>query len=131
MSDLTRSFLDTTPPHLETGWAMVANSIPKKLEGLKVGFYSGLVGLDRITLSRFLRAEKARIEIFASPEQLAESLRAGHIEAGVSEALMARQIAGTIDSQVAWLPESLGRYPSRVRAVERRPHAETAASRHY
>jgi hypothetical protein len=90
---------------------MVANSVPKKLEGLKVGFYSGLVGLDRITLSRFLQAEKARVEIFASAEVLAESLRAGRIEAGVSEALMARQIAGTIDSQVFWLPESLGRYP--------------------
>jgi ABC-type amino acid transport substrate-binding protein len=111
VSDLTRSFLDTTLPHLETGWAMVANSIPKKLEGLKVGFYSGLVGLDRIALSRFLQAEKARIEIVASAEVLTENLRAGRIQAGVSEALMARQIAGTIDSQVAWLPESLGRYP--------------------
>jgi ABC-type amino acid transport substrate-binding protein len=111
VSDLTRSFLDTTPPYLETGWAMVANSIPKKLKGLKVGFYSGLVGLDRIALSRFLQAEKARVEIIASAEVLTESLRTGRIEAGVSEALMARQIAGTIDSQVAWLPELLGRYP--------------------
>ena len=30
---------------------------------------------------------------------------------GLSEALMARQIAGTLGVQVAWLPESLGRYP--------------------
>jgi ABC-type amino acid transport substrate-binding protein len=111
VSDLTRSFLDTTPPHLETGWAIVAKTIPTRLEGRKVGFYSGLVGLDRIALSRFLQTEKARLEIVASAEVLAESLRAGRVEAGVSEALMARQIAGTIDSQVAWLPQSLGRYP--------------------
>jgi ABC-type amino acid transport substrate-binding protein len=111
VSDLTRSFLDTTPPHLETGWALVAKKIPEKLDGLKIGFYSGLVGLDRIALSRFLQAEKVRIEIVASAEALSEGLRAGRIEAGVSEALMARQIAGTIDSQVVWLPEALGRYP--------------------
>jgi ABC-type amino acid transport substrate-binding protein len=111
VSDLTRSFLDTTPPHLETGWALVAKNIPDTLQGAKVGFYSGLVGLDRIALSRFLQAQKARVEIVPSAEALTEGLRAGRIEAGVSEALMARQIAGTIGSQVAWLPESLGRYP--------------------
>jgi polar amino acid transport system substrate-binding protein/cystine transport system substrate-binding protein/membrane-bound lytic murein transglycosylase F len=111
VSDLTRSFLDTTPPHLETGWAIVAKAIPKKLDGLKVGFYSGLVGLDRVALSRFFQAEKARIEIVASAQALAESLRAGRIEAGVSEAFTARQIAGMIDAQVAWLPESLSHYP--------------------
>jgi len=111
VSDLTRSFLDTTPPHLQTGWALVAAQLPDQLQGVKVGFYAGLAGLDRIALSRFLQAQKTRIEIVASPEALIEGLRSGRIDAGVSEALMARQIAGTLDMQVAWLPESLGRYP--------------------
>jgi len=111
VSDLTRSFLDTTPPHLETGWAMVAKNIPEKLEGLKVGFYSGVVGLDRIALSRFLQTEKARVEIAANAEALADGLRATRFDAAVSEALMTRQIAGTLNLQVAWLPQSLGRYP--------------------
>jgi ABC-type amino acid transport substrate-binding protein len=111
VSDLTRSFLDTTPPHLQTGWALVATQLPDQLQGVKVGFYSGLAGLDRIALSRFLQAQKARIEIVASAEALIEGLRSGRIDAGVSEALMARQIAGTLGMQVAWLPESLGRYP--------------------
>ncbi len=111
VSDLTRSFLDTTPPHLQTGWALAAAKIPTSLEGVKVGFYAGLVGLDRIALSRFLRVQKASIEIIASAEALADGLRSGRIDAGVSEALMARQIAGTLGLQVAWLPESLGRYP--------------------
>src|SRR5215470_18455399 len=62
-SDLTRSFLDTTPPHLQTGWALVAAQLPARLEGAKVGVYAGLAGLDRIALSRLLQAEKARIEI--------------------------------------------------------------------
>jgi polar amino acid transport system substrate-binding protein/cystine transport system substrate-binding protein/membrane-bound lytic murein transglycosylase F len=111
VSDLTRSFLDTTPAHLQTGWALVAAQLPANLQGVKVGFYSGLAGLDRIALSRLLQAQKARIEIVANMEALTEGLRSGRIDAGVSEALMARQIAGTLDMQVAWLPESLGRYP--------------------
>jgi ABC-type amino acid transport substrate-binding protein len=111
VSELTRSFLDTTPPHLQTGWALVATNVPVKLQEVKVGFYAGLAGLDRIALSRFLQAQKARIEIVASAEALAEGLRSGRIDAGVSEALLARQIAGTLGAQVAWLPESLGRYP--------------------
>ena len=111
VSDLTRSFLDTTPPHLQTGWALVATSLPARLENVKVGFYAGLAGLDRIALSRLLQAQKARIEIMGSAEALAEALRNGRVDAGISEALMARQIAGTLDAQVAWLPQSLGRYP--------------------
>ena len=111
VSDTTRSFLDTTPPHLETGWALVAAKIPDTLAEAKLGFYSGLVGLDRIALSRFLQARKAQIEIVASAEALVEGLRSGRLDAGISEALTARQIAGTLGAQVVWLPESLGRYP--------------------
>lgn len=111
VSDMTRSFLDTTPPYLETGWALVAAGIPVGLRDRKVGFYAGLAGLDRIALSRFLQSQKAKVEIVPSAEALADALRAGRLDAGVTEALTARQIAGTIGAQVAWLPESFGRYP--------------------
>jgi ABC-type amino acid transport substrate-binding protein len=111
VSDATRSFLDTTPPHLETGWALVAAKVPARLEGVKVGVYTGLAGLDRIGLSRYLRAANARVEIVPSAEALADALKSGRIDAGVSEALMARQIAGTLGMQVAWMPEPLARYP--------------------
>ena len=111
VSDLTRSFLDTTPPHLQTGWALVAANLPARLQGVKVGFYAGLAGLDRIALSRLLQAQKARIEILPSAEALTEALRSGRIDAGVSDALIARQVAGTLDARVAWLPEPLDRYP--------------------
>ena len=46
-SDLTRSFLDTTPPHLETGWALIAKTLPARLRDVKLGFFAGLAGLDR------------------------------------------------------------------------------------
>jgi ABC-type amino acid transport substrate-binding protein len=111
VSDTTRSFLDTTPPHLETGWALVARDLPERLQDAKVGFFTGLVGLDRIALSRFLEAQKARVEIMPSAEALAEGLRTHRLDAGVSEALIARQIAGGLEARVAWLPVALGRYP--------------------
>jgi polar amino acid transport system substrate-binding protein/cystine transport system substrate-binding protein/membrane-bound lytic murein transglycosylase F len=110
-SDATRSFLDTTPPHLETGWALVAPQVPSRLDGVSVGVYTGLAGLDRLGLSRLLRTENARVEILPSAEALTEALRSGRIDAGVSEALMARQIAGTLGLQVAWMPAPLARYP--------------------
>jgi ABC-type amino acid transport substrate-binding protein len=111
VSDLTRSFLDTTPPHLATGWALAAKAIPSDLHDKKIGFYAGLVGLDRIALSRFLQAQKARVEIMPTIEAMTEALRTGRIDAGVGEALLTRQAAGTIGAKVAWLPEYLGRYP--------------------
>jgi polar amino acid transport system substrate-binding protein/cystine transport system substrate-binding protein/membrane-bound lytic murein transglycosylase F len=111
VSDATRSFLDVTPPRLETGWAMVAAEIPGRLDGVKVGVYTGLAGLDRIGLSRFLRGANASVEIMPSAEALADALRSGRVQAGVSEALMARQIAGTLGMQVAWMPAPLVRYP--------------------
>jgi len=111
VSELTRSFLDTTPAHLQTGWALVAANVPATLKEAKVGFYAGLAGLDRIALSRLLQAQNVRIEIVANAEALAEGLRSRRFDAGVSEALLARQIAGTLGAQVAWLPEPLGRYP--------------------
>ncbi len=110
-SDATRSFLDTSPPHLETGWAMVAPQVPRRLDRVKVGVYSGLAGLDRLGLSRLLRAANAQVEILPNAEALTSALRSGSIEVGVSEALMARQIAGTLGLQVVWMPEPLPRYP--------------------
>src|SRR5215470_8425143 len=80
-SDLTRSFLDTTLPHLQTGWALVAAQLPARLEGTKVGFYAGLAGLDRISLSRFLQAQRGRVEIVASAEALTDALSSGRIDA--------------------------------------------------
>ncbi len=90
---------------------MVAAKAPDRLEGVKVGVYTGLAGLDRLGLSRFLRVANARVEIVPTAEALADALKAGRIDAGVSEALMARQIAGTLGMPVAWMPEALARYP--------------------
>lgn len=110
-SQTTRSFLETTPAYLETGWALVLPNELETLSGSTLGFYAGISGLDRIALSRFLREQGVRAVTVNSTAELVAGLAEGRFAAGVTEALNARQIAGDNDWQVQWLPEDLGRYP--------------------
>lgn len=105
------SYLDATDAYLSTGWAMVAPAPLDSLEGKKVGFFAGLTGLDRVALSRSLRAAGVQARIVNTPEALAEGLRDGTYEAGVSEALTARQIAGANGWVAEWVPGNEERYP--------------------
>lgn len=110
-SPTTRSFLDTSPAYLETGWAIVAPGTIPSLDGASVGVFAGLSGLDRLGLSRYLRDAGATIAVVSSREALIEGIASGRFAAGVTEALTARTIAGTVEEwTVAWMPEELGRY---------------------
>jgi polar amino acid transport system substrate-binding protein/cystine transport system substrate-binding protein/membrane-bound lytic murein transglycosylase F len=111
VSNTTRSFLDTTPPHLETGWAIVAPALPSTLDGQTVGVYAGLTGLDRLGLSRYLRAQGAELQVIDSSAVLADAIRSGAVAAGISEALTAGRIAGAEGWDIAWLPPPIERYP--------------------
>ncbi len=106
-TDLTRSFLDTTSPYLRTGWALVAPEEPDSLTGLRVGFHAGISGLDRISLSRFLRENGADVTIINSVGDLAAAISDGSVDAGISESILAQQLAGTHDWQAFLLAESL------------------------
>ncbi|MCC6735581.1 MAG: transporter substrate-binding domain-containing protein [Bauldia sp.] len=110
-SPTTRSFLDTSPSYLETGWAIVSPGPIGSLDGITVGFFAGLSGLDRLGLSRYLREQGAEISVVSSRDALIEGIESGRFAAGVTEALTARTIAGLVEEwTVAWMPESLGRY---------------------
>jgi polar amino acid transport system substrate-binding protein/cystine transport system substrate-binding protein/membrane-bound lytic murein transglycosylase F len=110
-SQTTRSFLDTSPAYLETGWALVLPRELASLDGAALGFHAGVAGLDRIALSRFLRNQGAHVTTVNSSAELIAGLEQGRFDAGVTEGLNARQIAGDNDWRAEWLPESLGRYP--------------------
>jgi len=110
-SPLTRGFLETLAPHLSTGWAAVRLDPDAVLDGAAVGFFAGVSGLDRLTLSRFLREQGATVQVVNRRSELIEGLLSGRFDVGVTEALTARQVAGAIDGEALWLPESLGRYP--------------------
>lgn len=111
ISPATRSFLENTPPHLSTGWALISEgNLPSTLEGRNVGFFAGATGLDRIALSRHLRNVGASVTVLGSSDALAEGLASDTFDVGVTEALVAQQIAGSRGWNVGWLPE-LQRYP--------------------
>jgi polar amino acid transport system substrate-binding protein/cystine transport system substrate-binding protein/membrane-bound lytic murein transglycosylase F len=115
-SPMTLSFLETGPPYAETGWALVApqSLAPKSitdLRGRKLGVLTPPSGLDRIALASRLRAEQAQVIILPSAEALVAGLREGRFEAGVTEKLLADQIAIHERWAADWLPGDLPRYP--------------------
>ncbi|MCW5719529.1 MAG: transporter substrate-binding domain-containing protein [Devosia sp.] len=105
------SYLDSTHPYLSTGWAVVSKAPLDSLDGKTIGFYAGLSGLDRVELSRSIRSMGLRPKIVASAEAMEQGIKDGSFEVGLSEALIARQIAGANDWSVAWAPGTEERYP--------------------
>ena len=126
-SPMTKSFLETSPPYAETGWALLAPlaASPEpppsppgggglgwgQLRGRMIGVFTPPSGLDRIALASHLRAAQAQVVILPSAEALAAGLREGRFEAGVTERLLADQIAARERWTAGWLPGDLPRYP--------------------
>jgi ABC-type amino acid transport substrate-binding protein len=123
-SPTTRSFLEMSPPYAQTGWALLTPASagvpapsPASGGGLgwgparKLGVLAPPSGLDRIALASRLRAAQAQVIIVASPEALVAGLREGRFEAGVTEKLLADQIAAREHWGADWLPGDLPRYP--------------------
>jgi ABC-type amino acid transport substrate-binding protein len=119
-SPTTRSFLEMSPPYAQTGWALLTlqpAAAPAGAEASaagpahKLGVLAPPSGLDRIALASRLRAEQAQVTIVSSPEALVAGLRAGRFEAGVTEKLLADQIAAHEHWGADWLPGDLPRYP--------------------
>jgi polar amino acid transport system substrate-binding protein/cystine transport system substrate-binding protein/membrane-bound lytic murein transglycosylase F len=111
VSPTTKSFLETSPSYAQTGWALVAPKLPADLQGRRVGVLAGISGLDRLGLSRHLRARNAQVTIVSSPSELVQGLRDGRFEVAVTEWLLAGQLAARESFGVAWADDSLPRYP--------------------
>ena len=110
-SPMTRSFLETSPPYAQTGWAVLAPQPVSDLHGRKLGVLTPPSGLDRIALASHLRAAQAQVTILSSAVALVAGLREGRFEAGVTEKLLADQIAAREHWGADWLPGDLPRYP--------------------
>lgn len=112
VTPLTRTFLDTTPPHLETGWAMVrmnpdSNAPPPQV----IGFYAGLSGMDRVALSRVLLRTGAQIVIVDSLAALQAGMASGRFDAAVTEALIAGHLVQATGGQIGWVTGSVTDIP--------------------
>ena len=109
-SAITRSFLDTTPPYAVTGWAWIAPHPDPDPRGQKVGILVSASGLDRLALAAWLRAAKARVTIVSDSKTLIDGLKAGRFDAGVTERLLAVELAAPNGLAVGWMPHELVRY---------------------
>lgn len=105
------SYLDATAPYLETGWAVVSAAPIAALEGHKVAFYAGLNGLDRVGLSRTLRAAGVRPKIVNATADLVAGLKSGAFDSVITESLTASHLASDNGYAVAWLDADAERFP--------------------
>lgn len=92
-SDLTRSFLDTGPSYAQTGWGIVAPEPLTDLHGLTLGALTIISGLDRIGLSSYLRREEVTTRVVPDSAGFVGGIAGGTFDGGVTELLLARQIA--------------------------------------
>jgi len=109
-SDQTRSFLETSPAYARTGWAMVSPQPPGDLKALKIGILTLVSGLDRIGLANLLRSSGTKYEIVRTPEDLVAGITEHRFDAGITEALLASQLASNNGWTAAWMPPELPRY---------------------
>ena len=109
-SPLTKSFLETTAPYAQTGWALVGPTLPADLQGRRVGVLTGVSGLDRLALSSYLRARNAELTITPDVVEFVAGLRDGRFDIGITEWLLAGQLAAGNGWSVAWMPAELPRY---------------------
>lgn len=111
VSERTRSFMETSPPYLATGWAIVFTDRDLDLARAEVGFVPGSTGLDRISLSTYLRSIGASVRRYPDLRTLERAILDGEVEAGMGEALSLRVLAGRTDMHVAYLPLPSARVP--------------------
>lgn len=109
-SPVTKSFLETSPSYAQTGWAFLLPKPLADLTGRRAGVLAGVSGLDRIALARFLREHAVAASIVTSAAALAQGLRDGSFDLGVTERLLAEEIAAREGFAVEWAPAALPRY---------------------
>jgi len=111
----TRGFLVVAPTGLETGWAaVVTDPVPTTLDGVAVGFFAGLSGLDRLSLSRWLRDRGAVVTVVSTAADARAGLANGRFAVIVSEALTAQRLAAESDASAYWLAGTGSRIPLAV-----------------
>ncbi len=110
-SPVTRSFLETSPSYAQTGWGLVLPKPIGDLQGRRALVLPGISGLDRVALSRFLRGRNIEFTIAPSVAEFVRGLRDGRFDVGVTEMLLAGQIAVREGWSAQWAPAELPRFP--------------------
>ena len=107
---LTRSFLDIGPSYAETGWSIVAPAPLEYINGLTVGVLINISGIDRISLSKYLRGQEVIVRIMHNSQELIDGIASGELDYGVTESLLAGWLAAGNDWWATSLHDELARY---------------------
>jgi polar amino acid transport system substrate-binding protein/cystine transport system substrate-binding protein/membrane-bound lytic murein transglycosylase F len=110
-SATTRSFLETTQAYAATGWAWLSPGRNTAPQFSRVGVLVAVSGLDRVALAAYLRATKAQVTVTLDPAELVQGLKDGRFDVGVTERLLAIEMATPLGWTVGWMPAELPRYP--------------------
>jgi len=110
-SATTRSFLDTTPAYATTGWALLTPHPAPSQQGSRVGVLVELSGLDRIALASYLRAAKVQVIVTRDIDEFVAGLASGRFDVGITERLLATELATPRGWSVHRMPAQLARYP--------------------
>jgi ABC-type amino acid transport substrate-binding protein len=110
-SNQTRSFLETSPSYAETGWAIVSKQPLESVSGKTLGALTLVSGLDRIALAGYLRGQNSTVRVVPSEEMFEQNINDGTFDGGVTEALLASQLASKNDWHVDRVSETLASYP--------------------
>jgi ABC-type amino acid transport substrate-binding protein len=102
----TRSFLETIPTPIETGWVALSNSGQLPAAGGSVVVLPGTSGLDRLQLSGWLRRQSLQVIPARSPQQFVEVLASGRAAAGITERFLTAGMALPPGSRTFWLPDA-------------------------
>jgi polar amino acid transport system substrate-binding protein/cystine transport system substrate-binding protein/membrane-bound lytic murein transglycosylase F len=108
-SPTTRSFLDTTQAYITTGWAWLSPEPTIAFEGQRVDVLVGISGLNRVALGAYLRGVKAEPTIVLDPPDLVSALRERRVKIGITERLLAGELAAEERWHTGWMPPSLAR----------------------
>jgi len=107
----TRNFLQTIPTGAETGWVAISlvGEQPKPRSTWAV--WPSSAGLDRVSLSSWVREQGIRPVLMGSPAELSQLLQSGRVNGAIMERFVASSIGLPRDYRMTWLePEKFGRY---------------------
>lgn len=105
------SFLESTRPYAETGWALALTNYHGSLADAAIGLLAGSGGLDRIAMSQYLRDIGTSATLVRDDSELHDGLESGAFDVVIGESFTVRQIADDLGGTAMWLPDSLERYP--------------------
>lgn len=106
-TETTRSFLQTIPTGIETGWVAVSKEPATPQEGQVWAVWPGSSGLDRIALSSWLRERGIRPVLLQSPDQIVDLIESGQIYGAIVERLIAAPLVSGQAYAMTWLaPET-------------------------